>query len=517
MAFKTDLFKELLKNFIEVVPDVHAVIVSDDDGLILASRLHDELKEKTDSISVLSSLVNPILERIQYEFSFKKFGTASFETDENRLLFVSALQNITVSIVLDSLGSIDKTAPYAYFLAEKCAQIVTADDETVVQVYIPNFEYDEKEEFERLKNQIYQMRLAKGTYKFKFIVVGDHEVGKTSIVRRFVDNKFSLDYRATIGLNILSHSYEFLDTNINFIIWDFGAQKYFRRVRKTYYQGAHSAFIMYDLTNRESYENLDNWYAEINQYIPRNIPIVVVGNKTDLVDERQVSYQEGVDYATSIDASYIETSAKTGENVEDAFALISYHYIMNSQLREESKVKRNILEEISQILEAKEELTLSFITLSKFWNPGLQILTEFRELGDLKILVNKDLEKVYSFDDKIIVRSYINTIGDIKDSDGVLFIFDARNKKSIDAEWKELVINGLDQLDENSVVLIGIRTSDAAQNGAWSRYIEDFNLNEYLEKKMISILFFKITTDYRLEFLDQFNVWLSTINSLMRK
>lgn len=514
MAYKIDLFNELLKNFIEVVPDIDAVIVSDDNGLIVASKLKDELKARTDSISVLSSLVTPILERIQYEFSFKKFGTASFETDENRLLFVSATENVTVSLVMDSMGSIDKAAPYAYFLAEKCAQISTADDDQVIQVYIPNFEYDEKEEFERIKNQIYQMRLAQGIYKFKFIIVGDHEVGKTSIVRRFVENRYSNDYRATIGLNILSHTYKFLDTMINFIIWDFGAQKYFRRVRKTYYQGAHSAFIMFDLTNRETFENLNNWFLEIKDYIEREIPIVVVGNKNDLENERDVTYQEGVGYAMKIGASYIETSAKTGDNVEDAFALISYHYIMNSQLREENKVKANIQEELKQIFESKEKLTLSLISLSKYWNPALQIFTEFRELGELRMTVNNEIEKVYTFDKKLILKNYINQIGDIADSDGVLFIFDARHKKGIDVEWKELVINGLNKLNDNSVVLIGIRTEEDTLNGAWSRYIEDFNLNEYLEEKMISVLFFKITTEYRLEFLDQFNIWLSTINSL---
>ncbi len=111
---KSELFNSLLKNFMDVVPDVEAVIVSDDEGLIIAAKLDNILKEKTlddslevktDSISVLSSLVNPILERIRYEFSFKKWGTASFETEDSRILFVSVKDNATVSIILNTLAS----------------------------------------------------------------------------------------------------------------------------------------------------------------------------------------------------------------------------------------------------------------------------------------------------------------------------------------------------------------------------------------------------------------------------
>ncbi|GAH27609.1 unnamed protein product, partial [marine sediment metagenome] len=164
----------------------------------------------------------------------------------------------------------------------------------------------------------------------------------------------------------------------------------------------------------------------------------------------------------------------------------------------------------------KGKLILSFIGLNKYWNPALQLFTEFRDLGEMSIVKNEELEKIYSFNDKVIIKNYINHIGEIIDSDGVLFIFDARNKKSIDLEWRNLVINGLDKINENTSVLIGLRTSeDHTKTAVWSRLIEEFNLNEYLEKKMISLLFFKITTEYRLELLDQFNTWISTISSFL--
>ena len=115
------------------------------------------------------------------------------------------------------MGSIDKISPYAFFLAEKVSQIINADDNDVIQISIPNFEVekDSSSSSSRIKDQIYQMRLdSGGKYHLKFIIVGDHLVGKSSILRRFVENKFSTDYRATIGLNVMTHSIEFYGNEI---------------------------------------------------------------------------------------------------------------------------------------------------------------------------------------------------------------------------------------------------------------------------------------------------------------
>jgi len=248
------LFDELFGNFLKINPEVLAVIISDQEGLIIAGEKSEDIDMEI--ISVLTTKVNPILERIRNEFAFKKFGTASFDTDEHRLLFISIDESIIVSFVLDIMASIDKVYPYAYFLAEKSAQIIYAEYGDNFELTIPHFEH-EAEHSERLKNQIYQMRLGTGgVFRFKFIIVGDYEVGKTSIVRRFVDDKFSKDYRATLGLNILTHSLEFMDNEVSIALWDVGAQDFFKRFRRTYYTGAQAAFIVFDLTNRQSYENV---------------------------------------------------------------------------------------------------------------------------------------------------------------------------------------------------------------------------------------------------------------------
>ncbi len=521
------LFTELFNQFLEVNEDVEAVIVSDQQGLVIAGEKRSDVDMEI--VSVLTSIINPIVERIRDEFMFKKFGTASFDTEFYRLLFISLDERRTLSVVLNNLASIDKASPYAYLLAEKSVQILNAEEGDNIQLAIPNFEYetDEISHYDRVKNQIYQMRLDEGgKYRFKFVIIGDHEVGKTSLVRRFVENKFSHDYRATIGLNILSHSIEFFGNEIIYSLWDVGAQVYFKRFRQTYYLGTQAAFIVFDLTNRESYENIKQWYAELEEFIGgRDIPLIIIGNKSDLKEERVVEYQDGVQLVNllsqkpNIKISYIETSALSGENVEDAFTLIAFHYISKSKEEEEDIVKQDLLEELNSIILKRKQdvedqsslLTLTVISENEFWSPGLQILSEINTPNECEKIRDERDEKIYRFSNGLILKNYLYNNFDVANSDGVFCIFDAREKEHIIQDWKNVVVKIVSEIEENKVVLIGIRVSDKSD---WSVIMQDFNVNELLEKKMVSLLFFKIGLEYRLEIYDQLKVMLNTIKYL---
>jgi len=514
------LFNELLTNFLLTYEDVDALIVSDREGFIIAGQKRASIDMEL--VSVLTALINPLLERIREEFAFKKFGSASFDTESNRLLFISIDENITLSVVLDTLSSIDKISPYAYFLAEKTAQIVYAGENDKIQILIPNFdtESDGLKEPDRIKDQIYQLRLdSGGIYKFKFIIVGDKAVGKSSIVRRFVENRFSLDYRSTLGLNVLSHSLNFYGNEVYLSLWDVGAQKYFKRFRKTYYIGAQAAFIVFDVCKRDSFANVKVWYKELEDFLDKkNIPIVIVGNKIDLADQRSVSYNEGIELVEELTKensenhfSYIETSALTGENIEDAFSLIAYHYIMKSKEREEQKLKKSLMDQINLLLNKRGKLTISFITENPYWSPGLQILNDVNILSECEKLIDDKDKRLYKYSNGLIIKNFLFGNIDVKDSDGVFVIFDARNRKHIEQQWKDVVVNIIANLKENKVALIGVRVSDETD---WSNIMEEFNVNQYLENKMVSLLFFKIGFEYRLEIYDQLDVMFSTITNL---
>ena len=514
---KKRLFNELLTKFLLKYEDVDALIVSDREGFIISGQKRATVDMEL--VSVLTALINPVLERIRDEFAFKKFGSASFDTEENRLLFISIDDNTTLSVVLDTLASVDKISPYAYFLAEKTAQIINASEEDIFQLDIPNFgtEIDILNDTGKIKEQIYQMRLdSGGIYKFKFIIVGDKAVGKSSIVRRFVENKFSLDYRSTLGLNVLSHSMNFYGNEVNFLLWDVGAQHYFKRFRKTYYKGAQAAFIVFDVCEKETFSNVKVWYKELEDFLDnKNIPTVLVGNKIDLSDQRTVQYKEGITLvdelskqSTDGDFSYIETSALTGENIGDAFSLIAYHYITKSKEREEQKLKENLMVQINLILDKNKKLEITFITENPFWSPGLQILNEVNILCECEKIVDNKEKRLYQYSNGLLVKNYLFDNIEVAESDGVFVIFDARSKNHIDTKWKEVVIDIISNLKENKVILIGIRISDETN---WSDILEEFNVNKYLEEKLISLLFFKIGFEYRLEIYDELEVMFSTI------
>jgi len=522
MAIKSDtLFKGLFTNFLEIDEYVEAIIVSDREGFVIAGE-----KRKTvdmELVSVLTALINPILDRFKDEFSSKQYGSfSSFDTEKYRLLFISIDENTTLSIVLNNLASIDKISPYAYFLAEKVAQLLHAPEDELIQIQIPDFEVesDEEKTSVRIKEQLYQLRLdSGGKYRFKFIIIGDHEVGKTSIIRRFVENKFINDYRATIGLNVTTHKINLYDNEILFSIFDIGAQEYFKRFRKTYYQGAKAAFIVFDVTDHQSFLNVPTWYKELKQFINDNqIPIVIVGNKSDLKEDRILSYEEGAKLVNQLSSmyfvgnmSYIETSALTGENIQDAFSLIAYHYITRNKEMEEERLRHELMEIIKSILEERGKLTISFITENPYWSPGLQILTNINKLCECEKVEDETKKRRYEYSNGLIIKNFLFDSFKIEDSDGVFIIFDARNKEKIDPEWNEIVVNLIKKIQENKVILVGIQISDDTQ---WSTLIQEFKINQYLQKKMVSLLFFKIGSEYRLEIYDQLGVMLSTIKNL---
>ena len=525
---KKSLFNKLLKNFLENNKEIEAIIVSDEDGLIIAGEKKKDVD--IEIVSYLTAVVNPVLERIRSEFAFKKFGTASFDTDYNRLIFVSVDEERTLSLVLESMASIDKISPYAYFLAEKVAQILTARDGDLIQLSIPNFEYEAElsETSDRLKNLFYQSKLDHGgMYRFKFIVIGDHEVGKTSIIRRFVEGKFLADYRATIGLNIMSHNFEVFGNKIGLFLWDIGAQQYFKRYRKTYYNGAQAAFIVFDLTSLKTFENVKNWHNELKEFIGnKDIPIVIVGNKNDLTEQRVIDYDDGVKLAKDLSVlsdltlsekskskiSYIETSALTGNNIEDAFSLISYNYMMKIKELEEEELKNKIISHINSTIQDHGSLTLSFITENPLWSPCLQILTEIKKLGEFSKVKDKEKEKLYRYANGLVLKNFIYDTLNISDSDGVFCIFDAREKEHIDPRWKDIVIKIIKKIKKNKVLLIGIRVSEKTD---WSQIMEQFDVSEEAEEKMISLLFFKIGLEYRAEIFSQLEVMLDTIKNLL--
>ena len=151
---------------------------------------------------------------------------------------------------------------------------------------------------------------------FKAIVIGDGGVGKTSILRRYVHEQFDPQYKKTIGVAHAVKRVNIEDREITLTIWDTGGQELFDCIRPQYYRGANGAIIVFDVTNKESFDHLDKWFNDLQAQCGK-IPIILVANKIDLIEKQVIPLEEGERYALKNDLTFFATSAKTGENVVD--------------------------------------------------------------------------------------------------------------------------------------------------------------------------------------------------------
>ncbi len=158
-------------------------------------------------------------------------------------------------------------------------------------------------------------------YVFKVIIIGPGAVGKTSLLHRFVENKFSFRYKLTIGADFLSKIIDYNDSTVKLQIWDIGGQDRYKFLRSSFFDGANGALIVFDISRWHTFEELEDWLSDLREYAGKNIPFAVIGNKVDLIDKRDELYEResGEVFAKKEETFYIETSAKTGEKVEEAF------------------------------------------------------------------------------------------------------------------------------------------------------------------------------------------------------
>ncbi|EUB61616.1 Ras-related protein Rab-10 [Echinococcus granulosus] len=163
--------------------------------------------------------------------------------------------------------------------------------------------------------------MAKKTYDllFKLMLIGDSGVGKTCILFRFVDDSFSSSFISTIGIDFKIKTVEIDGKRIKLQIWDTAGQERFQTITASYYRGAMGIMLVYSVTCRKSFENISKWMSNITNLASEEVEKIIVANKTDKVDQRQVSVEEGLAVAERYEVKHFETSAMNGTNVEAAF------------------------------------------------------------------------------------------------------------------------------------------------------------------------------------------------------
>jgi len=374
----------------EVGKALIATLVVKNDGLIIEKltryTIQEENKRLIDSINEIIKL---IIERIELDFRLGSFGAGTFDTAKYRFIFCKAGPDHALITVLNPLSYVDTIIPYSYLTAEKVARIF--DGRTVSPVIPKIITTQEPEKIQRKIGSFQKIRVPSAEYAYKVILVGDGAVGKTSMVHRFVEGSFQSDYKATIGTSIMKKEcrFEGLESKVRMIIWDLAGQEQFMRVRQMYLSNAEAGFIVYDVTRRETFEHIKHWKKELDTAHLKGISLILVGNKIDLKEQREVTEFEGRNLAEELKISYIETSAKTGDNIEEAFRVLALQMIKGHFATEEFEVfkraplpKPKALENVERIKEKyKEVLPLNEYNWiqrkrHKFWNSLIKKIKE---------------------------------------------------------------------------------------------------------------------------------------------
>jgi len=156
-------------------------------------------------------------------------------------------------------------------------------------------------------------------YLFKYIIIGDTGVGKSCLLLQFTDKRFQQQHDLTIGVEFGARMITIDNKQIKLQIWDTAGQESFRSITRSYYRGAAGALLVYDITRRETFNHLTSWLDDARTHSNSNMTIMLIGNKSDLEHRRAVSFEEGQAFANEHGLIFLETSAKTAANVEEAF------------------------------------------------------------------------------------------------------------------------------------------------------------------------------------------------------
>ena len=156
-------------------------------------------------------------------------------------------------------------------------------------------------------------------YLLKYIIIGDAAVGKSNLLLRYVHGQFKPEYQLTIGVEFGAKNINISSKVFRIQIWDTAGQENFRSITRAYYKNSVCALVVYDISSRDSFNNVTSWIEDCKNQSPKTIFMVLVGNKCDLEDKRQVSFEEGKELADKNELLFFESSAKDGINVDEIF------------------------------------------------------------------------------------------------------------------------------------------------------------------------------------------------------
>ena len=167
---------------------------------------------------------------------------------------------------------------------------------------------------------------------FKIVLIGDSSVGKTNMLSRYISNEYDPNSQSTIGVELSTKTFTFDKDEVKVQIWDTAGQEKYRSITSSYYKGAQGCLLVYDITRKDTFDNIDKWFSELKSSTNNEINAILVGNKCDLSDKREITIEEAQKKAKLFNVAFMETSALDGTNIEKAFyELVNNVYQNNKQ------------------------------------------------------------------------------------------------------------------------------------------------------------------------------------------
>jgi len=350
--------------------------------------------EKQKFIGAFSALVEVVLKKLVQEFDLGKFGAGAFDTDQYRFIFCEAGSEYLLVAIFDSMTLIDAVFPHTYLVADKAARIIEGRPASPV---IPQLRTSPKyREIKRNLEDYQQGRVHTAEYIYKLCLVGDGGVGKTSMVQMYVHGIFPEAYKATIGTFITKKECKFeeLNTSVRLLIWDLAGQTQFQRIWPDYLADANAAIIVFDLTDRASFDSVHMWYDQVKDAALPDVVMILTGNKVDLKNKRVISKEEGEALARELGLYYMETSAKDNINLDKIFEYIGLELIGVSKGEKLHKIDERLVNEVNLNAEYLiSETQLRY--LYNFLNKQLEVAINKNEVQKINKMMDllREIEK----------------------------------------------------------------------------------------------------------------------------
>jgi len=312
---KLTILEELLSNLLNEAKDLSAALIVDLHGLIIAKKSKGGFDE--DLIGAIMGILEQTISRIK-KYTETSFGSGTLDTNEFQLFYVE-LSRVTPAIFVlvgDQYSNINQFIPYAYIVAEKISLILNNRE---IPINLPKLSNTAELILNPEPNTQYGYNNIN-----KIVIVGSEAVGKSTLVEMYSKGKFEEIYKPTIGVSIKEKKLQISkDYNLFLYLLDLGGLKSFAKIRKFYYNYSDAVLILFDYAKMETFNKISYWIEESRHFVKdKSIPIVLIGNKIDLAENREDIKIKAKNLADQYNIPFFETSAYTGEGIDELFTYI---------------------------------------------------------------------------------------------------------------------------------------------------------------------------------------------------